>query len=275
MEPESVIKEEKPGTVSEVKKTVWALAIDIETAGENPQHHGIIGIGAAIVSEEDHSIVEHFVAGNYAEQGPWNRSTDFDQRCKSEFWHMGDNQPDTEEEHEEASKKRKILDVLKRPGYKVSATSDETRMKENEGEHAMIYSLMVWRACMETLAKERKVTLMYCFDTIGFDCYWINYLINKYLPLSAKPMPYKAVDGRWGTSWETSSMMFGLIAQVDPDWVLEHQHGYGKKLAKHWVIPEFEVEHDHNPAHDAATIAFDFMVCRAIVRGEIPLRSED
>ena len=169
-------------------------------------------------------------------------STTFEPRCWDEFW----------------SNNLDILSILKYHG----PLTKSQRQKE------MITQFQEFRANWETWAKENNYEYLLVSDNSVFDGGFVNQMIHEHLP-GAKPIPYSASTGEYSSFGETHSAQRGLLMYVDQ---YTKEWGFSERINELFNVPEQNKPHDHNPANDAYTIAFDQQVLFAIQDGKIDLR---
>ena len=93
-------------------------------------------------------------------------------------------------------------------------------------------------------------------------------MIHEHL-VNVKPIPYTASTGEYSSFGETHSAQRGLLMYVDQ---YTKEWGFSDRINELFDVPEQQKAHDHNPANDAYTIAFDQQVLFAIQDGVIDLR---
>jgi len=212
------------------------LAFDIEYSG-----YEVIAIGASVV-DTNFMELDNFFFGNYIAD-----VTQFEHRCWDEFW----------------SKNEDVLNIIKYKGNKTD--SKEKRAFE------MINSFQEFRAKWENLSQEMNKKLVLVTDNNIFDGGLINQLIKKYLP-NTEGIPYSASRDennkqKYQPFWETFSQQKGLLMAVKPE--LNCDWGLTDKIFELYAIDKPLVNHDHNPANDAYTIAYDQQVLFGIRDGRI------
>lgn len=207
------------------------LAFDIEYSG-----YEVIAIGASVVNA-DFIELDRFFFGNYVPD-----VTQFEHRCWNEFW----------------SKTQDILDIIKYKG-------DQNDLKEKR-ELEMITQFQQFRAKWEG---EKNLILV--TDNNIFDGGLINQLIKKYLP-NTEGIPYSASKDENGKQqyqpfWETFSQQKGLLMGIEPNF--RSDWGLTDKIFELYEVNKPKVPHDHNPANDAYTIAYDQQILFGIRDGRI------
>jgi len=211
------------------------LALDLEHSGLET-----IGIGASVVNSEFKELDRFFIAIYDLAQ------TKFSDRCWDTFW----------------SKNVKTLNELLYSG---------ANKKKEDREREMIIGFQEFRKKWEIEAKKLGKKLLLVTDNNVFDGGLINELIKKYLP-GMEPIPYSASRNLGGNQeynpfWETFSQQKGLLAVVEP--TFKSDWGFTDKIFEIYDIEKPKVEHDHNPANDAYTIAYDQQVLLGIRDGRI------
>lgn len=217
------------------------LAFDIERSGGRSEHD-TIAIGASVVDQDLKELDSLFLPGYFKADHP--TPSIFEQRCWEEFW----------------SKNTEILDTLKYEG----SLDKYSRSLE------MIQEFQAFRARWETLAKDKGYKLELVSDNNVYDGGFINEMINNFLTREL-PIPYSASNPqKYKSFWETHSEQRGLLMAVDPSF--KEDFGLSKRIGELYELPEMTKSHDHNPANDAYTIAYDQQVLLGIRDGRIKLK---
>ena len=211
------------------------LAFDIERSGGTDKHD-TIAIGASIVNDHFVELDSLFLKGYFPSD------TVFEQRCWDEFW----------------SKNQDKLEMF--------AYNGDLCKQEREAE--MINSFQAFRLKWETFCKENNCKLELVSDNNVYDGGFINQLIFDYLPLML-PIPYNTQQ-KYKSFWETHSEQRGLLMGIDPEF--KHDWGLTKRIGELFNVPTMLKSHDHNPANDAYTIAFEQQVMLGIRDGRISRR---
>lgn len=214
-------------------KTI-VLAFDIERSGAKAEHH-TIAIGASVVDENFTELDVLFLPG-YVEG-----KTKFETRCWDEFWSY----------HEDK------LEELKYTG----------KLTFEERQREMIELFQEFRAKWEGLASQNDWQLEIVADNNVYDGGFINLLLFEHT--NDMPLPYNT-SGKYRQFWETHSEQRGLLMAIDPEF--KGKSGFSNRLKDIYDVPEPEREHDHNPANDAYTIAFEQQVLLGIRDGRIKMR---
>ena len=161
-------------------------------------------------------------------------------------------------------------------GRILEQTSDKLAILKYEGPHTkeermreVILTFQQFRRNWETWAEENGYQYLLVGDGLSFDAWFINALIVKYLP-SELPLPYSASTQKFSPLVETSSEQKGLLMAVDPSF--SSSWGLSSRINELFKVPSQEREHDHNPANDAYSIAFDQQVLFGIQDGKIERR---
>lgn len=213
------------------KKGTIVLAVDIERAGATNKYD-TIGIGASVINENLEELDSLFIGGYKPEV------TKFEPRCWEQFW----------------SKNEKQLKILEYNGEK----------KYDERQKEMIQQFQQFRREWETYAREKSLNYYFVSNNKVFDGGFINMLIFDYCPQDM-PIPYAASDAKYSTFFETHSVMKGLLMAVDPEYKLEW--GFFSRICELYDFPKAKKQHDHHPANDAYTIAYEFQILRGIQEG--------
>jgi len=211
---------------------IIALAFDIERSGGTDKHD-TIAIGASVVDQNFNQLDSLFLPGYIPNE------TIFEQRTWDEFW----------------SKHTDILNNLIYTGSK----------NKKEREFEMISSFQKFRNKWEKYCSDNEFTLELTSDNNIFDGGFINQLIFNHLP-NELPIPYNTQQ-KYKPFWETHSEQRGLLMAVDPSF--KNNWGYSKRINELFNVPKMLLEHDHNPANDAYTIAFEHQVLLGIRDGRI------
>jgi hypothetical protein len=205
--------------------------------------------------------------------------TVFEDRCWSEFW----------------SKHTRMLKQLEYKGM----------LSKRDMEKDAIITLFRFRAIWEQRANKEGCKFRVVADNVSFDIGMIDQLMRRYIP-NERPSVYRAVLVEPGDEAPTPrynggtpcthSMQNGLLAAVDPGWLLSDDK---KDTTEYWDwlqaegevddngkpkvwsstarirylynIPKPEVDHDHNPANDAYTIAHEYGAIQLIAEGQYEL----
>jgi hypothetical protein len=212
------------------------LAFDIERSGARCEHH-TIGIGASVVDSDFKELDRLFLPGYIQSE------TIFEDRCFDEFW-------------------SKFPDKLEELAYEGDLNMEE-RQKE------MITEFQAFRAKWEKYAKDNKVTIEVVADNNVYDGGFINEMIFQHT--DSLPLPYNT-EQKYKSFWETHSEQRGFLMGIDPEF--KGSWGLSKRISELYEIPEMTNDHDHNPANDAYTIAFEHQVMIAIRDGRISKRKK-
>lgn len=221
--------------MSQESKQHWVLAFDIERSGALDIHH-TIGIGASVVDENLVELDSLFLPGHV------EGKTVFEKRCYDEFW-------------------SKHLDKLKILEYTGPLSFEERQIE-------MTQQFQAFRAKWENEATKSGVKFELVADNNVYDGGFINQLIFKHT--NNLPIPYNTC-GEYNAFWETHSEQRGFLFAVDPDF--NKNWGFTNRIAELYDVPPMLREHDHNPANDAYSIAFDQQVLHQIRAGRIKRRA--
>jgi hypothetical protein len=215
---------------------IYTLAIDIERSGALPEHN-TIGIGMSVVDENFKELDSLFLPG----YNP--KDCNMEQKCWDEFW----------------SKNEDTLNKLLHPNDSISSSDIEKQM---------IISVQEFRKKWETICNNSSHVLHLVSDNNVYDGGFINQLIFKYT--DDMPIPYKVVDKSYNSFFETHSEQRGFLLAVDHEF--NSNWGFTKRISDLYNVPVMNKLHDHNPANDAYTIAFDHQVLNNIRSGNIKKR---
>ncbi len=222
--------------MEDIKRIV--LAFDIERSGATDQNT-TIGIGASVVDDQFNELDSLFLPGYLPKQ------VIFEKRCWDEFW----------------SKHPEQLELLECKDEEISLY---------ELQHEMITAFQAFRIQWEIYAKENNIEYVIASDNCVYDGGFINEMIFKCLP-GDSPLPYSASTQEYSDFIDTHNCQRGLLMIIDPsykDW-----WGFSDRIEELFQTPPKRKEHDHNPANDAYTIAFDQQVLFAIRDGMIKRKS--
>lgn len=217
-----------------------------------------------------------FSEGSESVDGPiysWEieNSTVFERLCFDEFW-------------------SKHPDMLKQLEYKGPRSK-----KDMEGE--ALSNLRIFRSYWENYAiNEMEGKIVVVSDNVSFDIGTIDQLMRQYFPESKNSLYQINFPEKYNGGIPcTHSMQAGLLSSVDPLWLMstkkddepewiewlvkEGEVEDGKpqfwsrtaRIRYLYSIPKPEVDHDHNPANDAYTIACEYLAIHAIAIGEYTL----
>lgn len=220
-------------------KPILVLAFDIERSG-GFSHHDTIALGASVVNDKMEELDRYFFNCYLKNE------TVFEKRCWDEFW----------------SNHQDILKTLEYTGPKT----------KSELEHEMISGFQEFRKKWEKYAEDNDMILALVSDNNVYDGGFVNELICKYLSDTYMPIPYSAYRKEYNPFYETHSQQVGLLYATDPS----HKSYWGvtKRIRELYSnIPECKKFHDHNPANDAYTIAFDQQVLFGIRNGIYVLKT--
>lgn len=211
------------------------LAFDIERSGARAEHD-TIGIGASVVLPDFREVDHLFLPGFLPLETTWEK------RCYDEFW-------------------SKNLDVLNKIKYQGTLTK---RQRQRE----MVVTFQQFRAKWEIKCHAHGAKLHLVSDNNVYDGGFINVLIEEHT--KQLPIPYSASEPqRYGAFFETHSEQRGLLAVVDPSFT--KNWGFTKRIEELYDVPPFphDYSHDHDPRHDAYTIACEQQVLFGIRDGRI------
>lgn len=221
-----------------------------------------------------------------------DKCTVFEQKTWSEFW----------------SKHRDILKDLK---VKELCSSSKT---VQEREEAAIKDIFEFRKKWEAKAKKDGAALILASDNVTYDGYLMNHMMWKYMP-DTRPIFYSAMDNKKysGSVKDTHCMQQMLLVVVDRDWIISKDKkafpawiewlsdradridekrkekglspieeseripfwSFTRRIEYLYGYEPLDVDHDHNPANDAVTIAEEFMVLWAIGNGHLKLKGSE
>lgn len=204
------------------------LAFDIERSGATFEYD-TIGMGAVVMNSNLEEL-DRYYSNCY-----FPKETKFEQRCYDQFW-------------------IKNMDSLKSLIYYGTKT-------KSQREKEMIVGFQNFRLKWEKFAEENKLNFYLVCDNNVYDGGFVNYLVNKYT--DDLPIPYSASKQEYETFFETTSMQKGFLLAhgINLDW------GLSNKIKELYDTPECIKFHDHNPANDAHTIAFDMHMLLNIYNG--------
>lgn len=206
----------------------WVLAFDIERSGAT-EKYDTIAIGATILSS-DYRVLGEYLRTSYSKE-----DTVFEKRCQDEFWY-------------------KNMDILEQLENKEKDLSYHDKQKN------MITGFVNFVKSWEIEARKQNVILYRVCDNSPFDVSFINSLIHKFYDNDeVLPLPYEFSTNKYGSLWETHSMMKGILMVLNP--IKGHKNwGFAKTLQQMFpFLPPCVVQHDHLPNHDAHAIAHEFI----------------
>jgi hypothetical protein len=207
------------------------LAFDIERSGATNKYD-TIAIGASVVDGDLNELDTLFLPAYYPDD------TTFEKRCWDEFW----------------SKNKDKLELLKYNGS----------LDYFERQEEMIEEFQAFRRKWETYAAENNMKLELVADNNVYDGGFINQLIEAYT--NDLPIPYTASTKKYSAFWETHSEQRGLLFAIDPTY--NKSWGFSNRIAELYNLPKPVKAHDHNPANDAYSIAYDQQVLLGIRNGK-------
>lgn len=132
----------------------------------------------------------------------------------------------------------------------------------------MITAFQEFRSKWEKIADENNDQLTLYSDNNVYDGGFINQLIMD--KTSQLPIPYSSDKQKYGSFFETHSMLKGILAIVDPAY--NSNWGLSARVYELYNVPKKLKEPNHNPANDAYAIAFDAQVINGIREKKIELR---
>lgn len=206
------------------------LSFDIERSGATTEYD-TIALGASVVDAELKELDRYYCNCYFPKE------TKFEPRCWEQFW-------------------SKHLDTLAVLTY----TGDKTKL---EREKEMIEGFQNFRSKWEKKSQEDKLEYYLTSDNNVYDGGFINDLIYKHMP-NTLPIPYHASNQEYEAFFESHSMAKGFLLAngINADW------GLVDKIRTLYDVPKSTVVHDHNPANDAYTIAFDAQVLFGLYDGK-------
>lgn len=211
----------------------YTLAFDIERAGATDQYD-TIGIGCSVVDNNFNELDSLFLAGYFPKE------TKFETRCWDQFW----------------SKNQETLKLLEYTGG--------LNYQQRQSEMTLLFQ--EFRKKWERIAKEEGHDLNLVSDNNVYDGGFMNLMINKYIP-DVLPIPYTATTQEYESFFETTSELKGLLSAVNPNF--KGEWGLLKKVGELYDLPVSKKQHNHNPADDAYTVAFEHQIVLGIRDGKI------
>jgi hypothetical protein len=213
------------------------LAFDIERSGGTAKYD-TIALGASVLNSEFEELDSLFVPNYFPSESK------FEKKCWDEFW----------------CKQKDQLELLKYDGP----------LSKDAQEKEMVEQFQCFRKKWEIYACENEFTFTLASDNNVFDGGFMNDLIYKHFP-DVYPIPYLASTQEYGTFYETTSQQKGLLSIVDPSYV--KQWGMTDRIKSIYATSPEKYAHDHHPAHDAYSIAFDQQVIFGIQKDIIRKRT--
>jgi len=202
-----------------MSKSQLVLAFDIERSG-GTDLYDTIALGACVMNDKFEELDRYF----YKCYIP--TKTVFEKRCYDQFW-------------------SKHQDTLTSLEYKGDASKETL-------EHEMIKEFHDFRKKYETYAEDNGYEFYLVTDNNVYDGGFVNDLIFKYMPHTL-PIPYTAKKQEYETFFETHSIEKGILLAngISKDW------GLFDEIKNLYNVPKCKCFHDHNPANDAYTIAYE------------------
>lgn len=216
-------------------------------------------------------------------------TTVFEQRCWEGFWI---NHPD----------------ILQDQIY----TGKKSTRKGRE-RHA-IDAVMKFREKWEKKAKKNGVNLVLVSDNVTYDISMLNAMLLEHFPEKRPFNYHAGTQKYGATPTDTHAMQCGFLAGIDPQWImtptsdtkkdsfwmawledmakkqddLREKQGLAptpdddriqawsrtKRIEYLYDVKPLEIAHDHNPANDAMTIAWEYVVIWAATKGFLTLNEE-
>ena len=247
------------GDANKKQKKTIVLAFDIERSGGRAKDE-TFAIGASVVDEDGSELDSLCLKGYFPEH------TKFEKRCWDEFW----------------SKNEEMLKTLEFDRADELAPHSNSKTKHNCWPQWAIGEFHDFRKKWEKEAKERGWSLELASDNKVYDGGYINLLIEEYLmdPFCEEvdkvmPLPYSASDDppAYKKFRETHSEQRGVLFVIDP--TLEKGRSCSARIEELYNCAGIKCvhEHDHNPAHDAYSIAREAQILNAIRDGRVALHT--
>lgn len=219
---------------------IFTLAVDIEKVGAR-LGGDIVAIGAVLMDRDFQVYKKFFEKCFFDESQVDNDTVDF------------------------YEKNKKMFNSFKYNGI----------LNRDERVSEVINKFQDFRRECEEFAKTFDYKLEFVTDNNVFDGGHLNYLIERYT--KDLPIPYSASrdengNQMYSTFFETHSELRGVLAMACPKF--KEDWRYSDKIKEVFDLPEFKIEHDHNPLNDAKTIAYDHIVFLGIRDGIYKLKKK-
>lgn len=212
-------------------KTMYIVGLDVETFGPNPKFNPLVAIGAAIVDVKTQRIAQdkwgnELLFHTYVcDEGKTAHPS-----CMLNFW----------KKEENIAMYTKTLNAITARG---TPTPEEAYTQ-----------LVDW---IQLHAQNADITQIVT-DTAGFDASFLNAAATRDTPSIDYILSNPPEEAHWQPVVATDSFALG-ISNLTPVNTLT---GFGCDKAAFAALrmatPKWSVEHDHNPSHDAATIALNY-----------------
>lgn len=199
---------------------IVTLAFDIERSGPTNKED-TIAIGAAVIDENFKELDSLFLPGYFPQD------TKFEANCWV-FW-------------------KKFLDILQTLTY-------NGELSKIDCQKEMITEFMTFRSKWEKWCDDNGHELLVVSDNNVYDGGFLNQMIFDHLPKSL-PIPFTVNKKKFGKFYETSSMKHILKKSLN----CKSNADFYAHLGKIFTPPAKKYDHDHNPAHDAYGIAYDYI----------------
>lgn len=214
----------------------WFLAFDIESSG--PRYsNDILSLGCAVRDNEGKEIDRLLIKNYYPSE------TNFEKECLK-FWEQN-------------------LEVLKSLTYTGKLTKEENTKR-------LIKTFMDFLKKYQLMANKKNVKLIILTDNKTFDCGFINFLIDKYLPESYKPLPFNTISGNYDKVYETNDFIRAILSTEKGDFNCLNNYN---ELLKVYNFEECNVPYTHLPDDDSSVLAYTMFIIKNIIEGKIKKRN--
>lgn len=267
--PNDAAQSEPVSDTDKKSPKIITLAFDIERSGGRAQDE-TFAIGASVVDEDGKEL------GSLCLKGYFPGLTKFEPRCWDEFW----------SKNAEILKTLENDDDLFQDGTGDLAIPQEVmknapaELKHSSWPRRAIEGFHAFRTHWELKAKAEGWKLETVSDNKVYDGGFINDLYAKYMVgdgSTVMPLPYSASDEppAYKKFRETHSEQRGLLIAVDPESVGKRGQSLSNRVEELFDCSSVQNvhPHDHNPAHDAYSIAREAVILNGIAGGRIQLRT--
>lgn len=209
------------------------LAVDVETSGQDMQRNFLVCIGAAVVDAESNQVRERSDEFLVYLTPPRNKG--WEPRCLRNFW----------------------CDERKAINGRTQYTLLEEAWRQY-GAYPPSEALDMFVSYVQRMVKKYP-RLIVLTDTTGYDLAWLDYALQHFTHHSRPFDSMAYCTGDYRTPWNVTAFYRGL-ARCGPHRALSEasnaeQEALVAVAGERARFPDFGVQHDHNPLHDARLMA--------------------
>lgn len=206
--------------------TNFYLALDIETSGQDMVRNFIVSIGACVIDVEHMQQLDSDEFLIYLIPPP---GTCWEPNCVKNFW----NSP------KKAINGRTQFELLQ-------------RAQDEHGAYEPRQALTLFLEFVKRMA-HKYPNLVVLTDTAGFDIEWLDYSIQRYTHYPRKFDSLAYCTGEYRSIWNVTAFYRGIARMTPHDALSDARNAEQCALEAlgEDAFPDFGIEHDHNPLHDA------------------------